>query len=551
MSTRSALALFAIALSTAACTGSGGGGGNNVEPCCSAEGQTVPPGSGFGSTPARYVQAVKVNPAPAFTDCPDLDAALDFSGIVLAEGSDIERVEDDGSFSLELYEEVLGAPAVGERFFVIVFDGSGGDRVDRGMGSLAEVAATDATIGVAPILFGAAGLVGETTLEAGVACVMGAAQALDPQGADSLQGMTLTDVRAFVDDSIVTAFNATPTGPTPRLLGVRDLAKDYRHGINGMIAVLNSSGLPQLELDAAIAYLEDYRDDAETLSDECRLGLVGYEGCQGVVAPLRADSYRYWYLARNVNDAAYPIVWNGEGPSGYDTTQVLAAWADDVFLRLQADGNITGAYELAAFRQNQLLRLELAHANLRVAYSQYGDADGIDNGGDGLFEGPLSLTSSMTGANGTWTGLEGPSGSVETLRQQILTGSEGVIVNAWGVFANHVAYNFGLQANALNMNSDYSDDFLALYSTNVVSVGSSAARAARFDMLDGCNQFPGTDWTNNDIRYTLFGSGSRCAPTVQDGPYVQVYNGMTTNFSSDLDNVVVADVVFWATLNAQ
>ena len=68
--------------------------------------------------------------------------------------------------------------------------------------------------------------------------------------------------------------------------------------------------------------------------------------------------------------------------------------------------------------------------------------------------------------------------------------------------------------------------------------------------LDGCDQFPGTDWTNTDIRYRLFSSGNRCALSVQDGPFAQMNSAMSA-FPSDPDAFVVADVVFWATLNAQ
>lgn len=543
MSNKTGLALLVVALSTSACSGGGGGGGNNIEPCCSAEGETVPPGSGFGAAPARYAQAVKVNQAPLAADCADLDGALDFAPVILADASDVVRVEDDGTFSLEIYDEVLDAPAVGERFFVVVFDGEPDARVYRGMGSLAENAVTDATIGVAPILFGAGGVIGETTLEAGVACLMAAANAIDPAGPDSLQGMTGNDVRAFIDDELTSAFNGTGVGGAPRVLGVRDLAKDYRHGINGMRAVLTTSGLMGAELQDNLDLLARYREDAETMADECRLGLLsGTDGCSGTVDPLRADSYRYWFLARNVGSTAYPIVWNNESAFARDTMEVLTAWAEDVYLRLQAGGGLTTAYELAAYRQNQLLRLELAHANLRFAYSCYGDTDGVDTNGDGLCEGPLALDTAQAG----WTGLEGPGGSVETMRQVILNGTASDIIAAWDVFADNVVYNFGQQADPVA----YTDSASAPYTTNVIGQGKANATATRFDMLDGCNADTASDWSNTDIRSRIFFGANRCNGTV-NGPYLVISNAVDVEFSNDLERGLVTEVVFWATFNRQ
>ena len=396
----SLVTLASLAVTVAACSGGGNGPGSGAEPCCAAEGQTVPPESTFNAaTTARYAKAFLLDTA----QCVSLDSAdLDVSSLVITEASDRARVEDDGSYTLELFPENDGIPLLGRELYVRIYDG--GSDAARGIGVISAVLSTAGTIPVAPILF-SEGRLGESTIEQAIYCFM--------QDNAELQNMHFVDIR-----SVITADLAEDFVPAPGArIALRDRMTDYRHVINSLVLAVNTAGGP-----TSVAGLLELRRDAERATDACKLGRLSHPLCS---SPDTAEAYRYWFYVNSGRN--YDIVWHPD--LNDDVFHRLQALAEDLTARLgDVIDETTDPFQFAVYRQDQLLRLEIAERKLRVAYSCWGDLDG-DLDGDGLCEGPMPTTALDT--------------AVSSMRASIVSATtQADIQTAWAGFSDQVIADY-------------------------------------------------------------------------------------------------------------
>lgn len=403
----SLVALSSLAVTIAAC--SGGSGGPGAEPCCTAEGQTVPPESTFNAaTSARYAKAVLL----MTNQCLSLASAdLDVAPLVIADASPRARVQADGTYQLEIYDEVDGIPLLGRELFVRIYD-SGSD-VSRGVGVISRPLTAEGTIPVAPILF-SAGRLGETTIEQTIYCVM----KNDPDPANQLQNMHFVDIRSIVTADLAEDF-VPGAGARDQ---IRERAKDYRHVLNSLVAAVTTSGAGSLPEG-----LLRLRVDAEQETDACKLGRVAHPLCG---SPATAESYRYWFYLTNGTSADYDIFW---GDLTDPVVQRLQALAEDLTARLgTVTDETTDPFQFAMYRQDQLMRLEVAIRPLQDAFRCWNDLDG-DSDGDGLCEGTMTLTALDTAITDARTDL-------------LAASSKAEVQAAWTTFSNSVLDDFQAQA---------------------------------------------------------------------------------------------------------
>lgn len=526
-----ALPLTIVALGTFTYACSGGGGGNGAEPCCGATGETVPPSSSFGGgAPVRHAQVVVFDTSTSAV-CPTINAdGLDLTMIQLDAASPARRVNDDGTFDLEIDEDFED-----QQLFVRIFDGAD-NTLSRGMGALSRRSAPGATIPVAPILFDASTF-GESTVEGVIACLFQTAAV----PADQFQNMTFTDVRSFVNEDMARALQSGGEG------GIHNTAKSYRHGINGLFNMLVAT-------NGTLA--EDFhrlRRDAEEFADRCKLrdesspAACTSQNDSRIRARI-GDSYRFWYLVRNARDPQYDIVWDVEGAAVDPATRRTQAFAEDSLIELlQIDGNnvldTSNATQVAAYRTNQLLRFEIATFALRKAFTCYGSALGPDANGDctdGILDTSLDVTGSVV--------YPSFDDSVAALQAALVSpGSVQDMKDAWGDFARNVAFNFGLQAKP----GTYTDQGGNVYSDAVQNALSQSV-AAHFDfILDGSAhqvESRNIDWTNEALRARLYDASN--TETSAEGIYPAIASA-AFGLPGENDPDVVADVLFYSHLNVR
>lgn len=535
-------AVLSLGTLTYACSG-GNGGGNAGEPCCGATGETVPPSSGFafagGAASDRFAQVVVLDTSST-ASCPTISAgSLDLTPTFIAEASDPRRVEADGRFSLEIFDEVEDASLVGRQLFVRVYDGTPDNT--RGMGSLSGRTSEGADVPVAPILFDAAAF-GESTVEGLIACLFQTASAQ----ADQFQNMTLADVRAFVTEDMARALQSGGEG------GIHNTTKSWRHGINGLHNVVVATN------GSSVFDFVALRNDAESFADRCKLRDPSSPAdCAAQNdARIRArlgDSYRFWYLVRNA--LAYDITWDSNVEAIDPATRRIMAFAEDSMvelLQIDSDNVLdeSNPVQVAAFRNNQLLRFEIAQFALRRAFTCYGSINGPGTNGectDGTLDPALDVTSAGTAT--TYESLDDSLAALST----VLTSANPTLTdieNAWAAFATDVAFNFGLQVDPVA----YTDQGGNQYS-DAVTLSQNQATAIHFDLiLDGTQHQVETtrniDWTNEAIRARLYDSTN--TETSSQGMYDSIL-AATSIFSSatEPEPGTVADVLFYSHVNVR
>lgn len=486
----------------AACSG-GPGGGNPSDPCCAASGQTEAPPSAFGALSfERLAQPI------AFLGT---GSCLSTSGGTLslppfeALGDEVE-VGADGRYLVEIDEE-----GAGQRVFIRVFDRDEEDiETDRGIAALARIPIADPdapAIPVAPIRFGAdPTALGESTLEIAVFCEM--------RNADQLQNLSFSDVRAVITSSFAAAYTGTDNVENAATGVTR-----YRHAINGVVnlALENKDVLERL------------REEADALVDACR----SPEPPAGLDCSSdgRAEFYRYWYMARRVDDADFalplPLV-----RSIREHLQSFAQDMSDAISDSYGGDAITDPRDFELFRENHKIRLEIAAAALESAATCFGEG-ASDPDGDGICE--EGAVVDFDEPVDTGRGPISMRQSIASIREGILAApDEAAFESLWTVHGRDLLQNFAIQAGLMTTPGIGEDfDLIADLALNDHQV------AAQFAIL--------TDATHVEIAGILYGT------PVAPGVWQNIFDDLEPDFGTLLgiaDHRRAADVIFYSTANA-
>lgn len=491
----------------AACSGGGGaGGGGGAAPCCFASGETEQPPQAFGAVPLeRFVQPIAfLSTDGCVTTTGGMLSLPEYESI-----GDEVAVQADGSYLVEIDEE-----GAGRRVVVRVFDrDEDGNETERGIGALAELPIVDAeapAIPVAPIRFGAnPAKMGESTLELAVHCTM--------RNTSQLQNLSFNDVRALVTSSFAGAYTGTDDVDNAIAFAGR-----YRHAINGVVNLSQQNK----------ATLERLREEADRLVDACRSPEPPANlSCS---SDGRAEFYRYWHMARRVDDADYSL----PTPLVRSIREHLQAFAQDMSDAISDPfgGNpITDARAFELFRENHRIRLEIASAAVEAAATCFG-AGAMDSDGDGVCttaEGDPMVD--FDAAIDTGRGPISMRESFEAIREGILSApDEAALESVWAVNGEDILQNFGLQSGLMTT-PDVSEDLDVLWDDAL----SLHQTAAQFAIL--------TDFTHLEIAGELFDPG----PTVE-GAWEKIHSDLNTDFAalSDPDHARVTDILFYSTANA-
>lgn len=504
----SSLPLLAAAILVgwiAAC--SGGGNSHGAAPCCAAQGSVTQPSSftfAAAAAPRLFAQpfVLETNNCIAL-DTLNLATLLDMP--VAGKAVQIDPVA-------LTYEVTITTVGEGHQVAIVVYDDAGGTKNVRGIGVIgADIVPSDTPIQVAPIELSPAGAttptsgIGESTVETAAICELakrGVAGAL-----------VSADVRAILTSSITASYTPSATNATivvNRLL-------DYEAAI---------AGITQAGTAAQQSAFASYRGQVEAEVDACLAGAT-VTGCTPTADGI--DLYRFGrYAAPDASAALDP--WGAAGsPTRNTWARHAAVFVQDFNDRVGdppgaagvPDTTFLGKLRTSMFRQSELFRVALAERTITdVLQAAPFGATTID------FNFVVS-TASIPSLNAAFATLRTGIGTVDLSVPDATLG-------VWNNFGRNVTNNLDRQLFDVNgsltplgteANTAYG------YASNVQAVLTSSSTwgevyAAVID--DGSAQQKG-DWAK--IR-------------------LDVANTMPLNSVSAADQVRLADVLFFSSVNA-